>query len=91
MLIGAIVWSLFGGRVGYLEVLGALLLSAVAGLLAHVPAGLGVLEAVFVATLAGALPATEVLAAVLVYRAVCYLLPLALALPAFAWSDTRRP
>ena len=87
MLIGAIVWSLFGGRVGYLDVLGALLLAAVAGVLTHVPAGLGVLEAVFVATLASALPGTEVLATVLVYRAAYYLMPLALALPAYAWSE----
>ena len=87
MLIGAIVWSLFGGRVDYPTVLGALLLAAVAGVLTHVPAGLGVLEAVFVAALAHALPATEVLATVLAYRAAYYLLPLALALPAYAWSE----
>ncbi|MBT9466305.1 lysylphosphatidylglycerol synthase domain-containing protein [Hydrogenophaga sp.] len=87
MLIGAIVWSLFGGRIDYPAVLGALLLAAVAGVLTHVPAGLGVLEAVFVATLGGRLPATEVLATVLAYRAAYYLLPLVLALPAYAWSE----
>jgi uncharacterized membrane protein YbhN (UPF0104 family) len=87
MLIGAIVWSLFGGQVDYPLVLGALLLAAVAGVLTHVPAGLGVLEAVFVATLGGVLPATEVLATVLAYRAAYYLLPLALALPAYAWLE----
>ncbi len=87
MLIGAIVWSLFGGRVDYPLVLGAMLLAAVAGVLTHVPAGLGVLEAVFVATLGGALPATEVLATVLAYRAAYYLLPLAVALPAYAWME----
>lgn len=87
LLIGAIVWSLFGGRVDYPTVLGALLLAAVAGVLTHVPAGLGVLEAVFVATLGGALPATDVLATVLTYRAAYYLLPLALALPAYAWAE----
>ena len=87
LLIGAIAWSLFGGRVDYPTVLGALLLAAVAGVLTHVPAGLGVLEAVFVAALANALPATEVLATVLAYRAAYYLLPLALALPAYAWNE----
>lgn len=91
LLIGAIVWSLFGGRVDYPTVLGALLLAAVAGVLTHVPAGLGVLEAVLVATLAHALPATEVLATVLAYRAAYYLLPLALALPAYAWSEAGAP
>lgn len=87
LLIGAIAWSLFGGRIDYPAVLGALLLAAVAGVLTHVPAGLGVLEAVFVATLGDRLPATEVLATVLAYRAAYYLLPLALALPAYAWSE----
>lgn len=87
LLIGAIVWSLFGGRIDYPAVLGALLLAAVAGVLTHVPAGLGVLEAVFVATLGGRLPATDVLATVLAYRAVYYLMPLVLALPAYAWSE----
>ncbi|MDP3832414.1 MAG: UPF0104 family protein [Hydrogenophaga sp.] len=87
LLIGAIVWSLFGGRIDYPTVLGALLLAAVAGVLTHVPAGLGVLEAVFVATLGDRLPTTEVLATVLAYRAAYYLMPLALALPAYAWSE----
>lgn len=91
LLIGAIAWSLFGGRVDYPTVLGALLLAAVAGVLTHVPAGLGVLEAVFVATLGHALPATDVLATVLAYRAAYYLLPLALALPAYAWSEAAAP
>lgn len=87
LLIGATVWSLFGGRIDYPTVLGALLLAALAGVLTHVPAGLGVLEAVFVATLGGRLPVAEVLATVLAYRATYYLLPLALALPAYALSE----
>ena len=87
LLMGAIVWVLFEGRVDFALVLGALLMAAVAGVITHVPAGMGVLEAVFVATLGGVLPATEVLAVVLAYRAAYYLLPLALALPAYAWSE----
>jgi len=88
LLIAAIVWTLFAGRVDYPDVLGALLLAAVAGVLTHVPAGLGVLEAVFAASLASdRLPVTEVLAVVLVYRATYYLMPLVLALPAYGWSE----
>ena len=87
MLMGAIVWVLFAARVDYPVVLGALLMAAVAGVITHVPAGLGVLEAVFVAVLAGTLPTAEVLAVVLAYRAAYYLLPLALALPAYGWSE----
>ena len=77
VLMGTIVWVLFEGRVDFATVLGALLMAAVAGVITHVPAGLGVLEAVFVATLSGALPATEVLAV----RRVCGYLPADYALP----------
>jgi uncharacterized membrane protein YbhN (UPF0104 family) len=88
LLIGCIVWVLFAGRVDYPTVLGALLMAAVAGVITHVPAGLGVLEAVFVGMLgSGPLPQAEVLAVVLAYRAAYYLLPLAVALPAYAWSE----
>lgn len=93
LLMTGIAWLLFDGRIDYPVVLGALLLAAVAGVITHVPAGLGVLEAVFVAVLAGHLPAAEVLAVVLAYRAIYYLLPLAIALPAYAWTEAvaRRP
>ncbi len=87
LLMGGIVWVLFDGRIEYALVLGALLMAAVAGVITHVPAGLGVLEAVFVAALAGSLPSTEVLAVVLAYRAIYYLLPLTLALPAYGLTE----
>ena len=58
-----------------------------AGVVTHVPANLGVLEAVVVYALGARLPAHELLAAVLAYRAVYYLLPLALALPAYGLSE----
>ena len=88
LLIGAIVWGLLGGRIDYPTVLGVMLMGAVAGVVTHVPANLGVLEAVVVYALGARLPAHELLAAVLAYRAVYYLLPLALALPAYALSET---
>jgi uncharacterized membrane protein YbhN (UPF0104 family) len=59
----------------------------------HVPAGLGVIEAVFMACLGGTLPAPTVLAALLSYRAVYYLVPLALAAIGYALAEfsARRP
>lgn len=87
LLIGAIVWGLLGGRIDYPTVLGVMLLAAVAGVVTHVPANLGVLEAVVVYALGERLPAHELLAAVLAYRAAYYLLPLALALPAYGMSE----
>ena len=87
LLIGAIAWGLLGGRIDYPSVLGTMLLAAVAGVVTHVPANLGVLEAVVVATLGTHLPAPELLAAMLAYRATYYLMPLAMALPAYALSE----
>ena len=61
----------------------------VAGVVTHVPAGLGVLEAVFVACLADVATPT-VLAALLSYRAVYYLVPLALASIGYAAGEVSR-
>jgi uncharacterized membrane protein YbhN (UPF0104 family) len=83
MMIGAVVWALLQHRIDYPSVLGVLLIAAVAGVIAHVPAGLGVLEAVFIALLSHRIPETELLAALLAYRAIYYLVPLALALVCF--------
>jgi hypothetical protein len=79
MLIAAVVHTLLRHQVPYATVLGVLLLAAVAGVIAHVPAGLGVLEAVFLVMLSQRLPQGELLAALLSYRVVYYLAPLALA------------
>ncbi len=78
-LMGAIVWLLLQQRVDYTTVLAVLLLAAVAGVVTHVPAGLGVIEAVFVASLGDQVPQGTLIAALLAYRAVYYLLPLGLA------------
>lgn len=68
------------GNPGFMVVLGAFLLSFSAGLLFQVPGGIGVMEAVFLKVMPG-MPATEVFAALLVWR-LCYLLiPLAISAP----------
>ena len=87
LLIGAIVWALLDGRIDYPSVLGTMLLAAVVGVVTHVPANLGVLEAVVVAMLGARLPAHELLAAMLAYRAAYCLLPLVFALPAYGLSE----
>lgn len=79
MLMASVIYTALQGRIDYPTVLGVLLISAVAGIVTHVPGNLGVLEAVFVAMLSSRLPATQLLAGLLAYRAVYYLLPLAVA------------
>ena len=68
------------GNPGFQIVLGAFLLSFSAGLLSQVPGGVGVMEAVFLAVMPG-IPATAVVAALLVWRLFYLLLPLAMAIP----------
>jgi uncharacterized membrane protein YbhN (UPF0104 family) len=82
-LMAGIVWLLMQQKVPYPEVLAVLLVGAVAGVITHVPAGLGVLEAVFVALLAHRLPPGQILAALIGYRALYYIAPLAIAAVAF--------
>jgi len=90
MTIGAVVWVLLHQQIEYSSVLGVLLVAAVAGVIAHIPAGLGVLEAVFIALLSHRMSASEILAALLAYRALYYLAPLALALAIFLKLDGLR-
>ncbi len=44
MAMGAIIWLLMGQDVNYFFVLGVLLVSSIAGVIVHIPAGIGVLE-----------------------------------------------
>lgn len=86
-VIAAVIYVLLGQQVDYPLVLGVTLIAAVAGAVTHVPAGLGVLEAVFVALLGGAMPQSDILAALLTYRALVYLAPLLLALVVYAGME----
>lgn len=83
-VIASIIYVLLGQQVPYPTVLSVLLVAAVAGVVTHVPAGLGVLEAVFLAALSSTLSHAEIIAALLVYRGVYYLLPLGVATLLFA-------
>lgn len=67
-------------NIPYIQVMGVLFVSSIAGLIARVPAGLGVVEAVFVALLGSEVHYAPLLAAILAYRGVYYLLPFLVAL-----------
>lgn len=75
----AVMYVLLQHKIDYPSVLGTMLLSAVAAVMTHIPAGLGVLEAVCVALLSSRIAYGELLAAILAFRAVFYLLPFAVA------------
>lgn len=79
LLMALVIHTLLLQQVSYGSVLGTLLIASIAGVLTHIPAGLGVLETVFVALLHQQVGRDSLLAALLGYRAIYYLLPLLIA------------
>jgi len=78
-LMAGVVYVLLGQRIVYYDVLTVLLIGAIAGVVAHVPAGLGVFEFVFVALLSHIVPESRLIGALLGYRAIYYIGPLMIA------------
>lgn len=89
LVMSTLIFLLLQQKIAFPAVAGVLLVAAVAGVIAHVPAGLGVLEAVFVALLSHDLPKHELLAALVVYRLVYYLVPLAIAAVLYLVTEAR--
>jgi uncharacterized membrane protein YbhN (UPF0104 family) len=75
-LMGTVMYLLLGERLPYGTVLAVLMAASVVGVFTPIPAGLGVLEAVYLTLLSGRLGNGTVMGAVLAYRALYYLLPL---------------
>lgn len=89
LLISGLIYLLLPEGAAWLQVVSVLLVAAIAGVISHVPAGLGVLEAVFLALMGSAVPEPELLASLLLYRAFYYLLPLGLATLLYAVTEAR--
>jgi glycosyltransferase 2 family protein len=95
--LGAINWSLMASLIYLLlpeeaffpSILGILLVSSIAGVVTHVPAGLGVLEAIFIALLQHQIPVSSILAALIGYRAIYFLLPLGIAVIIYLVMEKR--
>lgn len=79
LLMSGIVYLLLLQRIDFISVASVLLLAAIAGVITHIPGNLGVLEAVFVALLSDRMPQHELLAGLVAYRVVYYLIPLGIA------------
>ena len=90
-LIGAAaaLWALLPpGQIGLLSFVPLFAAATALGALSHVPAGAGVLEFVLLWALRSRAPSEAVAAALIAYRAIYYVLPLALSaaiLAAFEW------
>lgn len=77
------------GNPGFIVVLGGFLISFCLGLLSQVPGGMGVMEAVFIALMPG-IPASAVVAALLVWRIFYLLVPLVLSGPIILGFERRQ-
>jgi uncharacterized membrane protein YbhN (UPF0104 family) len=78
-LVGSVIWALLPAGVPYVTVLATLLSAAMAALVTHIPGGLGVLEGVFVLALGEDMPPHVLVAALLAFRVLYYLIPLGVA------------
>lgn len=88
-LMAALIFWLLPRELFYPSILGILLISCMAGVIAHIPAGLGVLEAVFLALLHGQLGQGTLVAALLGYRTLYFLIPLVLAVLTYLVLEKR--
>ncbi|MBO9647855.1 MAG: UPF0104 family protein [Variovorax sp.] len=76
LLTGTAMYLLLGRHVPYTTTLAVLMAASIAGVITPIPAGLGVLEAVYLALLSGSVRQSALMGAVLAYRALYYLVPL---------------
>lgn len=87
-VMALLIYWLLPGEHFFPSILGILLISCVAGVVAHIPAGLGVLETVFLALLHGQ-GQGSLIAALLGYRTLYYLIPLVVALMTYLLLEKR--
>jgi len=80
LTMASAMYVLLGTEIPYATTLGVLLVASIVGVVTPIPAGLGVLEAAYLAMLSGSVPQGRLMGAVLAYRALYYFLPLAGAL-----------
>lgn len=79
-----------GHGVSFPAFVGAFLLAQSAGLISHVPGGLGIFETLIVLQVGGALPTEQILGSLLAYRAVFYLLPFVVAVALLVVHEVRQ-
>jgi uncharacterized membrane protein YbhN (UPF0104 family) len=87
MTIAAIINLLLPPQASYPVVLGVVLIGSVAGAVTHIPAGLGVLETVFLVLLGDQVPHGALIAGLIAYRAIYYFAPLLFAVATYFWLE----
>lgn len=92
MSASAILYVMFNPylTISYPAFLAIFLFAYVAGFASQVPGGLGVFETVILISLKDTIPPPEIMAALLAYRAVYYILPLIVAIVLFGFHEIRK-
>jgi len=99
VLVSAIDWTLAGAvlyvllppsGLSFVQFLGTFLVAVLIGMVSHVPGGLGVFEGLMVLLLKPYLSSAQLLPALVVFRAVYYLLPLTIALAGLVADEVRQ-
>jgi len=87
-LAGSVLWWLLpsGSHIGFLPFIGAYAIAVIAGIVSHVPGGIGVFETVILLTLRG-IPTEALLGSLLAYRAVYYFVPLLFGAVLFGYKE----
>ena len=85
---GSVLWWLLppAAHIGLVPFMGSYVIALSAGIISHVPGGIGVFETVMLLALHNA-PADSVLGALLAFRAVYYLAPLLVGAALFAYQE----
>lgn len=91
LLTSGMIYLLWWGdeRVAFAQIVPTYLSAAIAGAVAHIPAGLGVIEAVFLTSFAGELEDAFIVAGILMFRCLYHLLPFFLALILYGYLEFR--
>ena len=91
VLAGTVLYILLPSQSApFLAVIGAFLVAQLLGLLSHVPGGAGVFEGLIVLLLKPYLSSAELVAPLLLYRGIYYLLPLSAALVLLLGDEARQ-
>ena len=91
VLAAAVLWVLLPApRPAFVQAGGAFIGAQVVGLVSHLPGGAGVFDSLMVLFMAPSLAPSALLPALIAYRAIYYLVPLAVAVTAITVDESRR-
>jgi phosphatidylglycerol lysyltransferase len=85
---GSVLWWLLpsSAHIGFIPFIGAYAISVIAGIVSHVPGGIGVFETVMLLILRG-VPPEALLGSLLAYRAIYFFVPLLFGATLFAYKE----